>query len=101
MLSPRRHHWILDYLAAAGIVAACTLLGGISHWWALTEANVVMIFMAGVALTAAKFGHGPSLAAIALSVASYSFFFVPPVFAFAMIDSQYVITLGVMVAIGW
>ncbi|MBA4104718.1 MAG: hypothetical protein C0485_03090 [Pirellula sp.] len=101
MLLPRRHHWVPDYLAALGIVAACTVLGGVSHWWELTEANVVMIFMAGVALTAAKFGHGPALAAIALSVASYSFFFVPPVFAFAMIDSQYVITLGVMVAIGW
>lgn len=98
---PRRRHWVLDYLAATAIVSACTLLGGVSHWWELTEANVVMIFMAGVALTAAKFGHGPALAAIALSVASYSFFFVPPVFAFAVIDSQYVITLAVMTAIGW
>ena len=42
-----------DYAAAALIVAACTLLSGISHWWALTEANIVMIFLAGVTLTAA------------------------------------------------
>lgn len=100
MRLPRGHHWILDYLAAAGIVGASTLLCGLSHWWAFSEANLVMIYMAGVALTAAKFGHGPALAAIAMSVASYSYYFVPPVFAFAMIESQYVITLGVMVALG-
>lgn len=97
---PQRRHWILDYLAATAIVASSTLLCALSHWWAFSEANLVMIYMAGVALTAAKFGHGPALAAIAMSVASYSYYFVPPVFAFAMIESQYVITLGVMVALG-
>jgi two-component system sensor histidine kinase KdpD len=97
--SPRRH-WVLDYLAATAIVAGATLLCALSHWWAFSEANLVMIYMAGVALTAAKFGHGPALAAVAMSVASYSYYFVPPVFAFAMIESQYVITLAVMVALG-
>ena len=97
---PRRRHWVLDYLAATAIVAGATLLCALSHWWAFSEANLVMIYMAGVALTAAKFGHGPALAAVAMSVASYSYYFVPPVFAFAMIESQYVITLGVMVALG-
>lgn len=97
---PQRRHWILDYLAATAIVAASTLLCALSHWWAFSEANLVMIYMAGVALTAARFGHGPALAAVAMSVASYSYYFVPPVFAFAMIESQYVITLAVMVALG-
>ena len=99
MLTPRRH-LVLDYLAAIAIVAVATLLCALSHWWAFSEANLVMIYMAGVALTAAKFGHGPALAAVAMSVASYSYYFVPPVFAFAMIESQYVITLAVMVALG-
>ena len=80
--------------------ACARCLSGISHWWALSEANIVMIFLAGVTLTAAQFGHGPALAAIALSVVSYDYFFVPPQFAFAMVETQYVITLGVMVAIG-
>jgi two-component system sensor histidine kinase KdpD len=100
MTTPKRYQWILDYLAAAAIVAASTLLCALSHWWAFSEANLVMIYMAGVAFTAAKFGHGPALAAVALSVASYSYYFVPPVFAFAKIESQYVITLTVMMAIG-
>ena len=83
----------------AVVVAQCRF--GVSHWWELTEANVVMIFMAGVALTAARFGHGPALASIVFSVASYWFFFVTPSFAFQIVDSQYVITLSVMLAIGW
>jgi hypothetical protein len=53
-----------------------------------------MIFRPAWALIVARFGHGPALAAM-LSVASYDFFFVPPVFAFAMVEMQYVITLGV------
>lgn len=89
-----------DYAAAALIVAACTLLSWIIHRWELREANIVMIFLAGVALTAARFGHGASLAAVALSAISYNYFFVPPVFGFAKVEPQYVITLGVMTAIG-
>jgi two-component system sensor histidine kinase KdpD len=88
-----------DYAAAALVVVACTLLNGLNHWWALSEANVVSIYLAGVALTAGLYGRGPALAAIVLSVASYDFFFVPPVFAFAKVEGEYVITLAVMTAI--
>lgn len=90
----------IDYAAAALVVAACTALSGLLHLWHLREANFVMIYLAGVALAAAKFGHGPALTAIALSAVSYNYFFVPPVFGFAKVEPQYVITLGVMVAIG-
>jgi two-component system sensor histidine kinase KdpD len=100
-MDSRRHprRW-LGYVCAAAIVGVCTLLSGLSHWWELTEANVVMIFLAGVALTAARFGHGPALAAIGLSVLAFDFFFVEPIFAITPVDAQYFITLGVMVAIG-
>ncbi len=103
VISMIKEPWIkrgVGYAAAALIVALCTLVSGLSHWWDLDVANLVMIFLAGVALTAAKFGRGPALAAIALSVLSYDYFFVPPVFAFAMVEGQYVITLVVMTAIG-
>lgn len=90
----------VDYAAAALVVAGCTALSGLLHLGRLREANFVMIYLAGVALTAAKFGHGPALAAIALSAISYNYFFVPPGFGFAKVEPQYFITLGVMVAIG-
>ena len=90
----------VDYAAAAVIVGACTLLSGLTHWWASAETSIVMIYLAGVALTAARFGHGPALAAIVLSAGSYDYFFVPPMFAFAMVEPHYAITLSVMAAIG-
>jgi two-component system sensor histidine kinase KdpD len=88
------------YAMAAAIVTVCTLLNGLNHWWALSEANVVSIYLAGVALTAARLGRGAALFAILLSVLSYDYFFVPPVFAFAKVESEYAITLAVMTAIG-
>ena len=39
-----------DTVYTAGIVALCSLLGGLSHLCKLTDANIVMIFLAGVAL---------------------------------------------------
>jgi two-component system sensor histidine kinase KdpD len=98
--SPPRPRSATNYLAAAAVVAACTALSGLIHTWHLREANILMIYLAGVALTAARFGHGAALAAIGLSAVSYNYFFVPPIFAFAKVEPQYVITLGVMVAIG-
>jgi two-component system sensor histidine kinase KdpD len=88
------------YAAAAAIVTVCTLLNGLNHWWALSEANVVSIYLAGVALTAARFGRGAALLAVFLSVLAYDYFFVPPAFAFAKVESEYAITLVVMTAIG-
>jgi two-component system sensor histidine kinase KdpD len=95
-----RRHRVAGYAAATLVVAGCTLANWIIHGWQLREANIVMIYLAGVALAAARFGHGPSLAAVGLSAVSYNYFFVPPVFGFAKVEPQYLITLGVMVAIG-
>jgi len=89
-----------SYIYTAGIVALCSLLGGLSHLCKLTDANIVMIFLAGVALAAARFGRGPALAAAILSVLVFDYFFVSPSFSFAIQDAQYAITLGVMLGIG-
>jgi two-component system sensor histidine kinase KdpD len=82
------------------MVAVSTLVSGLTVLWAETESNTVMIFLAGVALTAARFGHGPALAAIGLSAASYDYFFVAPAFHFSKVEPHYVITLCAMAAIG-
>jgi K+-sensing histidine kinase KdpD len=89
-----------NYLAAAAVVAACALVSWGSHALGLTEANVVMIFLTGVALVAARLGHGPATAAAILSVLVFDFFFVKPVFGFNPSDAQYFITLSVMLGIG-
>lgn len=99
-LRAKRPRW-RDYAKATAIVALTTLVTGLGHWWSFREANVVMIYLAGVAFTAARYGHGPALASVALSALSFDFFFVPPVFAFALVEVQYGITLVVMIAVGW
>ena len=59
-----------------------------------------MIFLSGVALVAARYGRGPSIASAIASVLVFDFFFVPPYFTFAVSDVEYVITFVVMLGIG-
>ena len=49
------------------------------HVLGLAEANVVMIFLVGVALVAARLGRGPAIVAAILSVLAFDFFFVQPI----------------------
>ena len=89
-----------DYLVAAGIVAACALLGWGAHAFSLAEANIVMLFLAGVALVSTLLSRGAAIAAAVASVLVFDFCFVRPYFTFAVSDYEYVITLGVMLGIG-
>jgi two-component system sensor histidine kinase KdpD len=89
-----------EYLAAAVVVATCGLLGWFAHIAGLAESNIVMIFLAGVAVAAARLGRWPSIVAAVVSVLVFDFFFVPPRLTFAVSDTEYVITFVVMLGIG-
>jgi two-component system sensor histidine kinase KdpD len=67
----------LEYLYALGTVAICTL---IDYWFApyFKLPNLIMVYLLGVVLVAARFGHGPAVLASVASVAAFDFFFVPP-----------------------
>lgn len=87
-------------------VAAIAAVGGIAHTLrflrlADAEANTVMLFLAGVAWVAYRFGRGPAILASLLAVLVFDFFFVPPYRTFAVSDAQYVVTFVVMLAIGF
>jgi two-component system sensor histidine kinase KdpD len=58
-----------------------------------------MVYLLGVAFVASRHGRGPSALAAVLSVAGFDFFFVPPHLTFAVADSQYLITFGVMLVV--
>jgi two-component system sensor histidine kinase KdpD len=88
------------YVISALIVTACALVGWVMLLFGLREANVVMIFLSGVALVAARYGRGPSIATAVAGVLVFDFFFVPPYFTFAVSDVEYVITFVVMLGIG-
>ncbi len=89
-----------NYLRAGVVVVICGLAGWLSHTSKLTEANVVMVFLLGVAFVAARYGRGPAIAAAIANVLVFDFFFVPPYLQFAVSDAQYVITFAVMLVIG-
>ncbi|MDY7577147.1 DUF4118 domain-containing protein [Herbaspirillum sp. RTI4] len=66
----------------------------------LDLANIVMLFLLTVVLVAVQLGRGPAMISTVVSVAAFDYFFVPPRFSFAISDLQYLVTFGVMLAVG-
>ena len=88
-----------EYLWAALVVALCTSLCWLIFPGA-GDANLIMIYLVGVIVCAMWLGRAPSVMASVLSVAAFDFFFIPPLYTFAVADAQYVFTFGVMLATG-
>jgi two-component system sensor histidine kinase KdpD len=89
-----------SYRRAALVVAACSLVAGAISWAGLTETNVVMVYLLGVAFVAARYGRGPAVAASVASVLVFDFLFVPPRLTFAISDTEYLVTFAVLLGIG-
>lgn len=95
----RTRRRVMNYgAAAAASVATAVLATPLLAY--LDLANIAMLFLLVVMLVAVRFGRGPSVLATCVSVACFDFFFVPPRFTFAISDFQYLITFGVMLAVG-
>jgi two-component system sensor histidine kinase KdpD len=92
---PKRSSRWPQYAKALGVVALATLVSSLMKGrFELT--NVVMVYLLGTVVVAARFGRGPSALAAVLSVGLFDFLFVPPSYSFSVSDTQYVITFGVM-----
>jgi two-component system sensor histidine kinase KdpD len=97
--APRGPLKVGPWLLAAGAVAATTAFGfGLAR--AVTLPDPEMLYLVSIMIVAATLGRGPALLASALSVAAYDFFFVPPVFTFAVEDSRFILTFFTMFAVG-
>ena len=94
MTAPR----LRAYAIAALGVALATTAGALADGH-VTVADQAMLFLPAI-LVAALGGRGPSLAAAALSVAAFDFFFVPPRLTFAVSDARSLITFAVMFGVG-
>ncbi len=84
---------------AIGSSAAVTLIATPLRLW-FDQSNIVMLFLLGVVLVAMRYGRRPALLAAVVNVLAFDFFFVAPRFSFAITDVQYVLTFGVMMAVG-
>ena len=97
--APRRRTPPVYYLWAALLVAAATGLCSLGSG-VLALPDLVMIYLLAIMIVAAFFDRGPSLAAAALSVAAYDFFFIPPLFTFSVTDARNLLTFGTMFVVG-
>ena len=86
------------YLWAVLTVAVCTTVALLLRT-TFGLANLVMLYLLGVAIVAARFGHGPAVLSSVLGVAAFDFFIVPPQLTLAVSDSQYLLTFAVMLVV--
>lgn len=96
--APRALRPLPHLLAAGASLLTAALVTPLLAW--LDLANIAMLFLLVVVLVAVRFGRAPSVTATCVGVACFDFFFVPPRFTLAVSDFQYLITFGVMLAVG-
>lgn len=96
--SPQSMRWGAYGKAALLIFATTLLCALVRRVFPLPD--LVVLYLLAVMLAAIRYGRGPSVAAAALSVATYDFFFVPPYYTFAVADARYVLTFCMMFGVG-
>lgn len=88
-------HFAFSVLLSAGVTLLAWPLQNV-----LDLANIAMLFLLAVLVVAVRYGLGPSVMVSFLNVAAFDFFFVQPQLSFAVSDVQYLLTFGVMLAVG-
>jgi two-component system sensor histidine kinase KdpD len=95
--APVRDRWRGFGFAILAVAACSAVAAPLAGRFAL--ANLIMVYLFGVLVVALRAGRGPAALASVLSVAAFDFFFVPPRLTFAVADTQYLLTFGVMLAV--
>ncbi|HUK09063.1 MAG TPA: sensor histidine kinase KdpD [Stellaceae bacterium] len=76
---------VIPYLSTTALVAlALAIALGIDRF--IQVANISLVFLSAVLLSAILYGLWPSLYATLLSVLAYNFFFLPPIYTFTIAD---------------
>ena len=88
-----------DYLRGFGVVVLATILAQLLSGL-FTPANLVMVYLACVVITAVLWGFGPSVMVSVIGVLAYDFFFISPTLTFRVGDTQYIFTFIVMLGVG-
>jgi two-component system sensor histidine kinase KdpD len=87
------------YSSGVLIATGCTALAAImSIWFAPT--NLAMVYLLGVVLAATRLGRAAAIATSVVGTLAFDFFFIPPLYSFAISDTQYLITAIVLLTVG-
>ncbi|WAS99854.1 two-component system sensor histidine kinase KdpD [Rouxiella chamberiensis] len=83
-------------------VVLCALITFVSQFLVpfFDPANLIMVYLLGVVVTALFYGRLPSVLAAVINVASFDLFLVQPRGSFAVTDAQYLLTFAVMLTVG-
>ncbi|HEY0683302.1 MAG TPA: sensor histidine kinase KdpD [Steroidobacter sp.] len=95
--SARPIHWD-RYGWALIINAVCTLIAFAMYEY-FEPTNLVMVYLLGSTIAGIRFGRGPAVLSAVVNVAAFDFCFVPPRFAFSVMDAQYLVTFTVMLIV--
>jgi two-component system sensor histidine kinase KdpD len=92
-------HW--GSLALA--TGACALTTLVALWLVhyFDPPNLVALFVLNVVVISLRLGRVAAIWAALLSVASFDFFFIPPLLSFAMSDTQYLFSFALTLVIAW
>lgn len=89
---------IAPYLAATLMVAGLTLFFWVVGY-RFTLVNIALLYLLPVLVSAVRFGLWPSFYAAGIGVIAFDFFFVPPIFTFAVSDVRYLVSFAVYLAV--
>lgn len=94
--------WRLQLRGCVAALALCLLITLIGHWVmpGVDSVNLVMIYLLSVVVVALRYGRWPSVVATALNIVAFDLVFVMPTGTIAVSDVQYLVTFGVMLAVG-
>lgn len=89
-------------LRGSAFAAALCALITVPAWLlpAIGPANLIMVYLLAVVLTALFYGRWPSAVSAIINVASFDLFFVQPRGSLAVSDLQYLVTFAVMLIVG-
>ena len=97
--SPRAGEKRIRYLWSAVACLAITFVSALLRPH-VELATLVLLYTLALVLVAVRWGRGPSIFAAIMNVLALDYFFVPPRYSFEFIDVQYLLTFGVMLAVG-
>ncbi|HEX3051835.1 MAG TPA: sensor histidine kinase KdpD [Aggregatilineaceae bacterium] len=98
-LTADSHHPWRQYLYSIGLVVFVSVIGQPIHL-IIDPTNLVMFYLLAVVVAATRWGRGPSVLTVALSVLAFDFFMVPPRLTLSVSDAQYFLTFFGLLMVG-
>ena len=94
--------WRTQIRGAIAALLLCTLVTLAGRWLlpSVDSVNLVMVYLLAVVVVALRYGRWPSVVATLLNIIAFDLVFVAPTGTMAVSDVQYLVTFGVMLAVG-